>query len=110
DNEKLMNDNQFDYTFIQDNQSLSVETGVIRGLHYQLDPKAQTKLIRVISGAIYDVILDIRKSSQTFGQGVGGFLSEHNRGHFLGPKGLSNVFVPLYDRKGNLLNPIHFSE
>ena len=52
----------FTYNFIQDNQSLSAEAGVLRGLHYQLNPKAQTKLIRVLTGVIYDVIVDIRKA------------------------------------------------
>lgn len=59
-----------DFPFVQDNHSLSVETGVLRGLHYQLNPKAQTKLVRVVAGAIYDVVVDIRKSSPTFGQWV----------------------------------------
>ncbi|MDQ4680754.1 dTDP-4-dehydrorhamnose 3,5-epimerase family protein, partial [Stenotrophomonas maltophilia group sp. RNC7] len=58
-------------TFIQDNHSLSQEAGVVRGLHYQLPPKEQSKLVRVLSGAIYDVILDIRQSSPTYGQWAG---------------------------------------
>ncbi len=66
-NQQVMQDVGITHTFVQDNHSLSAETGVIRGLHYQLNPKAQTKLIRVLRGAIYDVILDIRKSSPTFG-------------------------------------------
>ncbi|MDR6112865.1 dTDP-4-dehydrorhamnose 3,5-epimerase [Paenibacillus sp. SORGH_AS338] len=67
-NEKLMHENGIKHNFIQDNHSLSAEPGVLRGMHYQLNPKAQTKLIRVISGSIYDVIVDIRKDSPTFGQ------------------------------------------
>ncbi|MCP3745980.1 dTDP-4-dehydrorhamnose 3,5-epimerase [Paenibacillus sp. A3M_27_13] len=94
-NEQIMKENGINYAFIQDNQSLSVETGVIRGLHYQLNSKAQTKLIRVISGAIYDVILDIRKSSPTFGQWVGVILSEHNRRQLLVPKGFAHGFCTL---------------
>jgi dTDP-4-dehydrorhamnose 3,5-epimerase len=58
----------FVYDFIQDNHSLSVEAGTIRGLHYQLMPKAQTKLVRVTAGAVYDVVVDIRQSSPTFGK------------------------------------------
>lgn len=81
-----------DFVFIQDNHSLSVETGVLRGLHYQLAPKAQTKLVRVISGAIYDVIVDIRKSSPTFGQWIGVILSAANKRQLLVPKGFAHGF------------------
>ncbi|GIO35155.1 dTDP-4-dehydrorhamnose 3,5-epimerase [Paenibacillus antibioticophila] len=81
--------------FIQDNQSLSAEAGVLRGLHYQLNPKAQTKLIRVLSGAIYDVILDIRSSSPTFGQWIGVILSEDNKKQLLVPKGFAHAFCTL---------------
>jgi len=78
--------------FIQDNQSLSAEVGVLRGLHYQLNPKVQTKLIRVISGVIYDVIVDIRRNSPTFGQWVGVILSEYNKRQLLVPKGFAHGF------------------
>lgn len=81
--------------FVQDNQSLSAEPGVLRGLHYQLNPKAQTKLIRVLTGAIYDVIVDVRKSSPTFGQWVGVILSEHNHRQLLVPKGFAHGFCTL---------------
>lgn len=81
--------------FIQDNQSLSAEAGVLRGLHYQLNPKAQTKLIRVLSGAIYDVILDIRSSSSTFGEWVGVILSEDNKKQLLVPRGFAHGFCTL---------------
>lgn len=84
-----------EHHFFQDNQSLSAEPGVLRGLHYQLNPKAQTKLVRVLSGAIYDVILDIRKSSPTFGQWVGVILSEHNKRQLLVPKGFAHGFCTL---------------
>ncbi|AUS28813.1 dTDP-4-dehydrorhamnose 3,5-epimerase [Paenibacillus sp. P2(2022)] len=94
-NEQIMKQHGINYAFIQDNQSLSAEAGVIRGLHYQLHPKAQTKLIRVLSGAIYDVIVDIRKSSPTFGQWVGVILSEHNRRQLLVPKGFAHGFCTL---------------
>jgi dTDP-4-dehydrorhamnose 3,5-epimerase len=83
------------HSFIQDNQSLSAEAGVIRGLHYQLNPKAQTKLIRVLSGAIYDVILDVRRNSPTFGQWVGVILSESNKRQLLVPKGFAHGFCTL---------------
>lgn len=84
-----------DFNFIQDNQSLSKETGVIRGLHYQLNPKAQTKVVRVLSGAIYDVAVDIRKGSPTFGQWVGVILSEENKRQLVIPKGFAHGFCTL---------------
>ncbi|MEF7439055.1 dTDP-4-dehydrorhamnose 3,5-epimerase [Paenibacillus lautus] len=94
-NDSLFKQHGIAYNFIQDNQSLSAEAGVLRGLHYQLNPKAQTKLIRVLTGAIYDVILDIRKSSPTFGQWVGVILSEHNKRQLLVPKGFAHGFCTL---------------
>lgn len=94
-NEAVMKQLGVNYTFIQDNQSLSAEPGVLRGLHYQLNPKAQTKLVRVLTGAIYDVILDIRKGSPTFGQWVGVILSEYNKRQLLVPKGFAHGFCTL---------------
>lgn len=94
-NEAVMNDLGLNYNFIQDNQSLSAEPGVLRGLHYQLNPKAQTKLVRVLSGAIYDVILDVRRGSGTFGQWVGVILSEYNKRQILVPKGFAHGFCTL---------------
>ncbi|NEW07093.1 dTDP-4-dehydrorhamnose 3,5-epimerase [Paenibacillus sp. SYP-B3998] len=84
-----------DYIFVQDNHSLSVETGVLRGLHYQLNPKAQTKLVRVAAGAIYDVAVDIRKASLTFGQWIGVILSEANKRQLLVPQGFAHGFCTL---------------
>jgi dTDP-4-dehydrorhamnose 3,5-epimerase len=94
-NKKRFVEQGIDYDFIQDNQSLSVETGVIRGLHYQLAPKAQTKLVRVLTGAIYDVAVDIRKGSPTFGQWIGVILSEHNKRQLLVPKGFAHGFCTI---------------
>lgn len=94
-NDSLFKQHGITYNFIQDNQSLSAEAGVLRGLHYQLNPKAQTKLIRVLTGAIYDVIVDIRKTSPTFGQWVGVILSEHNHRQLLVPKGFAHGFCTL---------------
>lgn len=94
-NQNLFDENQLNYSFIQDNHSLSKDAGVVRGLHYQLNPKAQTKLIRVLSGAIYDVIVDVRKNSPTYGQWMGVILSEHNHRQLLVPKGFAHGFCTL---------------
>lgn len=94
-NEDVMQSLGLNYNFIQDNHSLSAEPGVIRGLHYQLNPKAQTKLVRVLSGAIYDVVVDIRKNSATFGQWVGVILSEYNKHQLLVPQGFAHGFCTL---------------
>ncbi|WYP26048.1 dTDP-4-dehydrorhamnose 3,5-epimerase [Alkalihalobacillus sp. FSL W8-0930] len=84
-----------DIEFIQDNHSLSQLAGTLRGLHYQLAPKAQTKLVRVTSGAIYDVILDIRKGSPTYGQWEGFILTSENKRQLLVPKGFAHGFCTL---------------
>lgn len=84
-----------DIDFIQDNHSLSVDKGVIRGLHYQLNPMGQTKLVRVITGAIYDVAVDIRKGSPTFGEWVGVTLSDDNHRMLLVPRGFAHGFCTL---------------
>ncbi|MFB5674638.1 dTDP-4-dehydrorhamnose 3,5-epimerase [Paenibacillus terreus] len=94
-NEQTVQNKGLNYHFVQDNQSLSAEPGTIRGLHYQSNPKAQTKLVRVLSGAIYDVILDIRRSSPTFGQWTGVILSEYNHRQLLVPKGFAHGFCTL---------------
>lgn len=94
-NQKKLAELGVEYDFIQDNHSLSEEKDVIRGLHYQLNPQAQTKLVRVITGAIYDVVVDIRKGSPTFGQWVGVTLSEDNHQMLLVPKGFAHGFCTL---------------
>ncbi|RJG24771.1 dTDP-4-dehydrorhamnose 3,5-epimerase [Paenibacillus thiaminolyticus] len=88
-------DHQIDYCFVQDNCSLSVKGGVVRGLHYQLNPKAQTKLVYVVSGEIYDVAVDIRKNSPTYGQWVGVILSDTNHKQLLIPKGFAHGYCTL---------------
>jgi dTDP-4-dehydrorhamnose 3,5-epimerase len=80
--------------FIQDNQSYSTY-GVIRGLHYQLDPYAQTKLVRVLQGRILDVAVDIRRSSKTFGKWVAVELSSDNKLQLLIPRGFAHGFSVL---------------
>jgi dTDP-4-dehydrorhamnose 3,5-epimerase len=74
----------------QDNQSLSVEAGTLRGLHYQIGPKAQSKLVRVLSGAILDVAVDIRRGSPTYGRWAGVTLSESNKRQVFIPTGFAH--------------------
>jgi len=83
--------------FVQDNYSLSETRCVLRGLHYQLPPRAQDKLVRVIRGAIFDVAVDIRRSSPTFGKWVGVELSAEKWNQLLIPKGFAHGFVTLVD-------------
>ncbi|QTD45053.1 dTDP-4-dehydrorhamnose 3,5-epimerase [Ottowia testudinis] len=80
--------------FVQDNHSRS-RRGVLRGLHYQLPPKAQGKLVRVVRGAVFDVAVDIRRDSPTHGQWVGAELSEDNHRQLWIPPGLAHGFVVL---------------
>lgn len=80
------------YDLVQDNHSLSSEVGTIRGLHYQRQPKAQTKIVRVLSGEIYDVAVDLRPDSATFGEWVGVYLSEENKRQLIVPKGFAHGF------------------
>jgi dTDP-4-dehydrorhamnose 3,5-epimerase len=83
-----------EYKFVQDNQSKS-GFGVLRGLHYQLEPKAQTKLVRVLEGKIYDIAVDVRKGSPTFAQWFGLELSAENKKQLLIPKGFAHGFSVL---------------
>ena len=85
-----------DYRFVQDNHSKSVK-GVLRGLHYQLPPHAQGKLVRVVQGAVFDVAVDIRKSSPNFGKWVGATLSADNKQQLWIPPGFAHGFVTLTD-------------
>lgn len=81
-----------DITFVQDNHSLSRAQGVLRGLHFQRPPHAQCKLLRVTRGAVYDVIVDLRKDSPTFGAWEGFELCEENHRMLLVPKGFAHGF------------------
>ena len=96
------NQNKFDeamrkkINFVQDNHSKSVK-GVLRGLHYQLAPKAQGKLVRVIHGEVFDVAVDLRKSSPTFGKWVGEILSNENKKQMWIPEGFAHGFLTLSD-------------
>jgi dTDP-4-dehydrorhamnose 3,5-epimerase len=84
-----------DFEFVQDNHSMSAAVGTVRALHYQLPPFAQGKLIRVLKGAIYDVAVDIRRGSPTFGQFVGEVLSEENGRMLWVPVGFAHGFETL---------------
>jgi dTDP-4-dehydrorhamnose 3,5-epimerase len=86
----------FKVDFCQDNESKS-SRGVLRGLHFQLAPKAQTKLVRVIQGKVLDVAVDIRKGSPTFGKHVAVELSAENKRQLFIPRGFAHAFVVLED-------------
>jgi dTDP-4-dehydrorhamnose 3,5-epimerase len=90
-----MQDAGLNYVFVQDNQSMSTK-GVLRGLHFQKQ-YPQTKLVRVIKGEVFDVAVDLRKDSETFGKWCGILLSEENKKQFLIPKGFAHGFLVLSD-------------
>ncbi|WP_185985344.1 dTDP-4-dehydrorhamnose 3,5-epimerase [Aureimonas mangrovi] len=94
-NAQKMAEAGIDLVFVQDNHSLSAAKGVLRGLHYQLAPRAQDKLVRVVRGSIFDVAVDIRKGSPTFGRWVGLEVSAAKWNQILVPKGFAHGFVTL---------------
>jgi dTDP-4-dehydrorhamnose 3,5-epimerase len=83
--------------FVQDNQSLSSAKGTVRGLHFQIPPATQTKLVRVLRGSALDVAVDLRHGSPTFGKHVSYVLSEQNKAQFLVPEGFAHGFCTLED-------------
>jgi dTDP-4-dehydrorhamnose 3,5-epimerase len=83
--------------FCQVNNSLSAQKGTLRGMHYQLPPKAETKIVRCVRGAFFDMILDIRNGSPTFGKSFGAELSAENRLMMYVPKGFAHGFLTLAD-------------
>ena len=93
-NERAFADNGINIKFVQDNQSRS-SYGVIRGLHFQKPPYAQTKLLRVLNGRILDAVVDLRKDSKTYGKSFSVELSAENKRQFLVPKGFAHGFSVL---------------
>jgi dTDP-4-dehydrorhamnose 3,5-epimerase len=93
-NEKLFSAAGLDVHFVQDNQSLS-QLGVLRGLHFQNNPHAQGKLVRVITGSVFDVAVDIRRNSPTYGQWFGIELNEKNKWMMYIPEGFAHGFATL---------------
>lgn len=90
-NNKVFLENNLDFKPVQQNESKS-SYGVVRGLHYQLAPYSQAKLVRVISGKVLDVAVDLRKNSPSFGKYYSVILSEENKKQFFIPKGFAMVF------------------
>lgn len=86
-----------DIEFVQDNHSFSAQKGTLRGLHFQLEPKAQTKLVRCTKGKILDVAVDLRQRSKTYKKWVAVELTEENKKQLLIPKGFAHGFVTLVD-------------
>jgi len=96
-NENIFRQHDIDLRFVQDNQSSS-SYGVIRGMHYQLNPHAQTKLVRVLRGAVLDVVVDIRKDSSAYGKVFTVELSADNKKQLLIPPGFAHGFSVLSDK------------
>ena len=94
-NARAMADAGFELDFVQDNHSLSAQTGTVRGLHFQAPPHAQDKLVRVIAGSVMDVAVDVRRSSPTYGRWVGEVLSAENGRQLQVPKGYLHGFATL---------------
>ena len=84
-----------DYSFVQDNESMSAKVGTIRGLHFQSEPHAQGKLVRCTAGALFDVVVDIRNGSPTYGQWVGETLTPANGKQLWVPSGFAHGFCSL---------------
>ncbi|WP_339251699.1 dTDP-4-dehydrorhamnose 3,5-epimerase [Paenibacillus sp. FSL P2-0136] len=93
--EAKFHEQELRYQFVQDNQSYSAVKGTLRGLHFQLNPKAQTKLVRCTRGSIFDVAVDIRQGSPSYGKWFGVELTAENKKQLLIPKGFAHGFMTL---------------
>ncbi|MEM7189602.1 MAG: dTDP-4-dehydrorhamnose 3,5-epimerase [Pseudomonadota bacterium] len=96
-NTETLHSHGIDLAFVQDNHSFSTEAGTVRGLHFQAPPRAQDKLVRCGRGALFDVAVDIRNGSPTYGQWTGVELSFENGRQLLVPKGFAHGFAALTD-------------
>ncbi len=102
-----------DYDLVQDNQSMSAEAGTLRGLHYQLNPKAQTKIVRCLHGAFYDVVVDIRRNSPTYGKWEGFIISAENQRQIVVPRGFAHAvctiapYTIVFYKVDNTYSPEH---
>jgi len=92
---KIFEENGVGIDFVQDNHSMSVKKGVLRGLHFQLSPYSQSKLVRVTKGKVYDVIIDLRKNSSTYKQWQGFELSDKNNLMLFVPQGFAHGFCTM---------------
>ena len=106
-NAKEWADEGFDHAFVQDNMSVSTK-GTLRGLHYQVNPDGQGKLVRALRGSVFDVAVDIREGSPTFGNWVGRTLSEENGLALWLPVGFAHGFLVLEDDTQILYKCTHF--
>ena len=95
--DRMLKDAGIDISFVQDNHSFSAVKGTLRGLHYQLNPMCQAKLIRCTRGELWDVAVDIRKGSPQYGQWTGVHLSAENKHQVLVPRGFAHGFITLTD-------------
>lgn len=95
--QRKMHDAGIDVQFVQDNQSFSAQKGTLRGLHYQLNPMCQAKLLRCTRGKIFDVAVDIRNGSPQYGKWVGVELSAENKKQLFIPRGFAHGFITLTD-------------
>ena len=95
--EKKLAEAGIDVNFVQDNHSFSAQKGTLRGLHYQLNPMCQAKMLRCTKGKIFDVAVDIRKGSPQYGKWVGVELSSDNKKQLFIPRGFAHGFITLTD-------------